>query len=112
MRIYGDHPQEASASTPKPIKRLPPVHSEVHRWFETMDTKNAGKISAKELQQAFEIFQGRHFSDGACKFVVRLFDLDKNGGIDVKEFEQLYYYIKQWVSLETGIFRSFIPNSF
>lgn len=82
----------------KTIKRLPSVHPEVNKWFNAMDTKHDGKISAKELQQAFETFQGRTFSDNACKFVVRLFDLDKNGGIDVREFEQLYFYVKQWVN--------------
>lgn len=94
--------QKAGCSTvpqlPKPIKKLPPVHSEVSKWFQTMDTRNIGKITAKELQQAFETFQGKHFSDAVCKFVVRLFDLDKNGGLDVREFEQLYFYIKEWVN--------------
>lgn len=46
---------------------------------------------------AFETFQGKHFSDASCKFVVRLFDLDKNGGLDIEEFENLYYHIKAWV---------------
>ncbi|KAJ8933705.1 hypothetical protein NQ318_017069 [Aromia moschata] len=77
--------------------QLSTVHPAVEKWFRTMDTKNEGKISSKELQQAFEIFQGKHFSDAACKFVVRLFDLDKNGGLDIKEFETLYHYIKQWL---------------
>ncbi|XP_074030892.1 peflin isoform X2 [Leptinotarsa decemlineata] len=74
------------------------VHPAVEKWFRAMDTKNEGKISSKELQQAFETFQGRHFSDSACKFVVRLFDLDRNGGLDIKEFETLYYHIKLWVN--------------
>ncbi|KAJ8974627.1 hypothetical protein NQ317_011948 [Molorchus minor] len=78
----------------RPLAR---VHPAVEKWFRTMDTKNEGKISSKELQQAFETFQGKHFSDAACKFVVRLFDLDKNGGLDVNEFETLYHYIKQWL---------------
>lgn len=73
------------------------LHPAVEKWFRTMDTKNEGKITSKELQQAFETFQGKHFSDATCKFVVRLFDLDKNGGLDVKEFETLYFYIKQWL---------------
>ncbi|KAJ8922017.1 hypothetical protein NQ315_008656 [Exocentrus adspersus] len=76
----------------------PSVHPAVEKWFRTMDTKNEGKISSKELQLAFETFQGKHFSDATCKFVVRLFDLDKNGGLDIREFETLYFYIKQWLS--------------
>ncbi|CAG9769419.1 unnamed protein product [Ceutorhynchus assimilis] len=74
------------------------VHPAVERWFKAMKTKNEGQITSKELQQAFEVFQGKRYSDGACKFVVRLFDLDKNGGLDIKEFESLYYYIRQWVT--------------
>lgn len=68
----------------------------VEKLFKSMQHNNEGKMSSKELQKAFEIFQGRHFSDATCKFIVRLFDLDKNGGLNVKEFETLYYYIKQW----------------
>lgn len=68
----------------------------MQKWFQ--EGRVTGKITAKELQEAFEVFQGKHFSDGTCKFVVRLFDLDKNGGLDVKEFEQLYTCVKQWVN--------------
>lgn len=74
------------------------INPEIQKWFQISETKASGKITAKELQEAFEVFQGKHFSDGACKFVVRLFDLDKNGGLDVKEFEQLYMCVKQWVN--------------
>lgn len=94
-RNYGDTSSERGV---KPVMKLPPVHPEVHKWFDTVDSKLQGRITAKELQQAFETFQGKRFSDNSCKFVVRLFDLDKNGGLDVKEFEQLYYYVKQWVN--------------
>ncbi|XP_044761673.1 peflin-like [Coccinella septempunctata] len=71
---------------------------DMQKWFGDLEHKQDGKMTAKELQQAFEIFQGRYFSDSACKFVVRLFDLDQNGGLDIREFELLYYYIKQWVT--------------
>lgn len=94
-RNYGDTVSERGV---KPVRKLPPIHPEVHKWFDTVDSKQQGRITAKELQQAFETFQGRHFSDNSCKFVVRLFDLDRNGGLDVKEFEQLYFYVKQWVN--------------
>ncbi|KAK5650399.1 hypothetical protein RI129_001428 [Pyrocoelia pectoralis] len=75
------------------------------RWsqFQQMESKGLGKISAKELQDAFLTFQGKHFSDASCKFVVRLFDLDRNGGLDVPEFETLYSYIKQWVTAFNNI---------
>nr|AEE63517.1 unknown [Dendroctonus ponderosae] len=80
------------------FNRVNTVHPAVEKWFKAMETKVEGQISSKELQQAFEVFQGRHFSDASCKFVVRLFDLDRNGGLDIKEFESLYYYIRQWMT--------------
>ncbi|CAH0559221.1 unnamed protein product [Brassicogethes aeneus] len=82
--------------TPKPVNNNP--HG-MEKWFNiTMDTKDEGKISPKELQHAFHTIQGKHYSDSVCKFVVRLFDLDKQGGLDIKEFESLYFHIKQWLS--------------
>lgn len=51
--------------------RLNTVHPAVEKWFKAMETKTEGQITSKELQQAFEVFQGKHFSDAACKFVVR-----------------------------------------
>lgn len=73
-----------------------PVTPGVEKLFQKIDPKNEGRISPRELQKAFEIFQGKHFSDATCKFIVRLFDLDKNGGLNVREFETMYYYIKLW----------------
>lgn len=77
---------------------LPIIDPENPRqWFETVETKELGKMTARELQHAFETIQGKYFSENSCKFVVRLFDLDKKGGLDVKEFEELYTYVKRWV---------------
>ncbi|KAK4883068.1 hypothetical protein RN001_006387 [Aquatica leii] len=74
------------------------------KWLQPIERKT-GKINAKELQEAFLTFQGKHFSDASCKFVVRLFDLDKNGGLDVPEFEQLYSYVKEWVTAFNAVDR-------
>lgn len=83
----------------RPVYKLPPSHLEVQKWFQNVDSKvSTGKLTAKDLQMAFFTFQGRLFSDATCKFVVRLFDLDKNGGLDIEEFESLYYHIKIWVN--------------
>ncbi|XP_018331045.1 peflin-like [Agrilus planipennis] len=95
LKMYGDITSgESKVSAKLPTSVNP---SDFHKLFQSMDTQTKGKITAKELQQAFEIFQGKHFSDAACKFVVRLFDLDKAGGLDIKEFEVLYFCVKQWV---------------
>lgn len=85
------YPQSKSVPVPTLDPDNPP------KWFDTMETKEIGKMTARELQHAFETIQGKYFSENCCKFVVRLFDLDKKGGLDVKEFEELYTYVKRWV---------------
>ncbi|KAL3279407.1 hypothetical protein HHI36_016918 [Cryptolaemus montrouzieri] len=98
-RTYGEIKREPDMSYALAAASRPYVAPhEIQKWFHSMAEKEDGKMTAKELQQAFEIFQGRYFSDSSCKFVVRLFDLDQNGGLDIREFELLYYYIKQWVT--------------
>lgn len=83
---------------PQPVYKLPPSHVETQKFFQNFESKSSGKITAKDLQMAFETFQGKHYTDAACKFVVRLFDLDKNGGLDIQEFENIYYHVKTWVN--------------
>lgn len=58
--------------------------------------KLPGVMTPKDLQATFESV-GKHFSDPSCKFIVRLFDLDKKGGLDVEEFEKLYKNIRTWL---------------
>ncbi|XP_022913214.1 sorcin-like [Onthophagus taurus] len=99
-KMYNEY---ASSDTPKSqnlskTRQITPSSYDTQKWFPSIEGKSEGKISAKELQTAFKQFQGKHFSDNVCKFVVRLFDLDKNGGIDIREFEQLYSSVKKWVS--------------
>lgn len=97
-------PTAVNASSPLQVQlQAPSMSSGEHdfsgeRHFTKKIFDDGGKISARDLKDAFATFQNKHFSDGVCKFVVRLFDLDRNGGLDIKEFEQLYSYIKLWVS--------------
>ncbi|KAK9747262.1 hypothetical protein QE152_g5456 [Popillia japonica] len=93
-RLYGDLVNDAKSQK----ARQPNTTYEAQKWFPVIDGKSEGKISAKELQSAFKMYQNKHFSDNVCKFVVRLFDLDKNGGVDIREFEQIYTCVKQWVT--------------
>ncbi|XP_018336414.1 peflin-like [Agrilus planipennis] len=97
-KVYGMSPVEGSVLSPGKLTMISPSlnPSEYHKMYQVGDMMK-GKVNAKELQAAFEVFQGKHFSDASCKFVVRLFDLDKAGGLDTKEFETLYFFVKQWV---------------
>lgn len=64
--------------------------------FQRFKLRLPGIMTPKELQTTFENV-GKHFSDASCKFIVRLFDLDKKGGLDVDEFEKLYMHVRTWV---------------
>lgn len=72
---------------------------QVQSWFNTVDKDRSGEINAKELQAALVNGQGKHFSDTACDLMIGMFDKDKTGTINVQEFEQLYAYINQWLTV-------------
>lgn len=64
--------------------------------FQKFKFKLPGVMTPKDLQATFENV-GKHFSESSCKFIVRLFDLDKKGGLDINEFENLYVHVRTWV---------------
>ncbi|KAJ9597048.1 hypothetical protein L9F63_027064 [Diploptera punctata] len=77
----------------------PGVSPEVQQWFNAVDRDRSGHINAKELQSALINGQGKNFSDTACQLMIGMFDKDRSGTIDVSEFQQLYNYINQWLSI-------------
>lgn len=76
---------------------------DVQQWFTSVDKDRSGRIESKELQVALANGKGQHFSDIACQMMIGMFDKDKNGTVDVYEFQQLYNYINQWL----GVFRMY-----
>jgi Ca2+-binding EF-hand superfamily protein len=79
------------------------ANPEVQQWFSTVDRDGSGRITATELQSALANGQGGTFSDTACKLMIGMFDKEKNGTINVTEFQALYNYINSWL----GVFRGF-----
>ncbi|OAD58281.1 Peflin [Eufriesea mexicana] len=79
------------------------INPEVQQWFIAVDRDGSGRITATELQSALANGQGGTFSDTACKLMIGMFDKEKNGTIDLFEFQALYNYINAWLS----VFRSF-----
>lgn len=77
----------------------PAVSPETQRMFDMVDKDRSGKINAKELQAALINGKGDNFSDTACNLMIGMFDTDKSGTIDVNEFEKLFQYINQWLSV-------------
>ncbi|KAL0116036.1 hypothetical protein PUN28_011116 [Cardiocondyla obscurior] len=79
------------------------VSPDVQRWFSTVDRDGSGRITATELQSALANGQGGTFSDTACKLMIGMFDKEKNGTINITEFQALFNYINSWL----GVFRGF-----
>lgn len=79
------------------------VNPEVQQWFAAVDRDGSGRISAIELKSALANGQGGTFSDTACRLMIGMFDKEKNGTIDLYEFQALYNYINAWL----GVFRGF-----
>lgn len=72
---------------------------DIQTWFNAVDRDRSGKINAEELQAALINAQGKNFSGTACQLMIGMFDHDKSGTIDINEFQQLYAYINQWLSV-------------
>ncbi|GLV37599.1 uncharacterized protein CBL_13871 [Carabus blaptoides fortunei] len=75
------------------------INPEIQHWFNAVDRDRSGKINATELQGALINAEGKNFSDAACQLMIGMFDKDKSGTIDINEFQQLYTYINQWLSV-------------
>ncbi|XP_070161193.1 peflin isoform X2 [Polyergus mexicanus] len=79
------------------------VNPDVQQWFSMVDKDGSGQITATELKSVLANGQGGTFSDTACKLMIGMFDKEKNGTINVSEFQALYNYINAWL----GVFRGF-----
>lgn len=91
--MYGFH---VSATENLPSEGISP---EVQQWFNTIDRDHSGKINAKELQAALFNGQGKHFSEGVCHLMINIFDKNRNGTIEAREFQELYHYINNWMNV-------------
>lgn len=76
-----------------------PVSPEVQQWFQTVDKNGSGQIEWEELQAALVNGRSEHFSPTACKLMVGMFDHDHTGTIGIKEFQLLFNYINQWLTV-------------
>ncbi|KAJ8950871.1 hypothetical protein NQ318_011167 [Aromia moschata] len=85
----------------------PAVDPQVQQWFQAVDKDRSGQINWQELQAALINGQGQNFSTTACKLMIGMFDTDKTGTIDINEFQLLYGYINQWLT----VFRNYDRDS-
>ncbi|XP_026758159.2 peflin isoform X1 [Galleria mellonella] len=75
------------------------VSPQVQQWFRAVDKDQSGFITAAELKGALVNAQGQSFSDTACNLMIGMFDKDRTGTINVEEFDKLYTYVNQWLTV-------------
>lgn len=87
---HGPYPSVGAGGTVAP---------QVQQWFRAVDKDQSGHISATELKAALVNAQGQTFSETACNLMIGMFDKDRSGHINIEEFDKLYTYINQWLSV-------------
>ena len=99
---YPGAPQSGSA-TPGGYGQHNPVDPNVAQWFTAVDTNKSGQISIQELQSALVNGDMSHFSEEACKLMIKMFDRNQAGTLTITDFAELFKYINQWKATFEGI---------
>jgi len=86
----------------------PPQGIDPQIWssFLLVDTDRSGSITVTELQSALKTEDWPTFEIDTVKLLMNIFDTNRNGTIDIHEFDGLWKYIKQW----EDVFRRFDKN--
>jgi len=85
-----------------PVTQVDPA---VAQWFQAVDQDNNGHIDSKELSQALVNGDMSHFSQEACQTMIKMFDVNLTGTIEIDEFGKLFEYIQQWKGMFEGFDR-------
>ena len=78
------------------------VDPNVAQWFNAVDQDNNGHIDSEELSQALVNGDMSHFSQEACQMMIKMFDTNHTGVIEIDEFGKLFAYIQQWKTMFEG----------
>eukprot|EP00768_Dysnectes_brevis_P008318 gnl/Dysnectes_brevis/745_a818_6747.p1 GENE.gnl/Dysnectes_brevis/745_a818_6747~~gnl/Dysnectes_brevis/745_a818_6747.p1 ORF type:complete len:175 (+),score=38.93 gnl/Dysnectes_brevis/745_a818_6747:70-594(+) len=66
---------------------------ELEARFESVDTNSSGSIDYMELRKALS-YEGQRVSTNTSRLMVRLFDSDSNGRIDIDEFSSILTMVR------------------
>ncbi|KAJ6500496.1 hypothetical protein C8R45DRAFT_71296 [Mycena sanguinolenta] len=81
----------------------PPHDAQLFQYFSAVDQDRSGSISVPELQSALVNGNWTRFDLDTVKMLMGIFDTDRSGTIDFKEFVGLWKYISDW----QNVFRHF-----
>ncbi|KAJ7771701.1 hypothetical protein B0H16DRAFT_1714917 [Mycena metata] len=93
------HGHHQSYQQPPPQQGDP----QLYQFFSAVDQDRSGSISVTELQAALVNGNWTHFDLDTVKMLMGIFDQDRSGTIDFKEFAGLWKYISDW----QNVFRHF-----
>jgi Ca2+-binding EF-hand superfamily protein len=81
----------------------PAADAQLYQYFSAVDQDRSGSISVPELQSALVNGNWTRFDLDTVKMLMGIFDTDRSGTIDFKEFVGLWKYISDW----QNVFRHF-----
>jgi hypothetical protein len=69
---------------------------ECYAWFCAVDQNDDGALTSEELRNALLNEGGLPFDANTMKYLMSIFDRDRNGVITFEEFEPLWVYVTHW----------------
>merc|ERR1711953_308991 len=69
---------------------------QIAQWFHTVDKNRTGRLGPLELQQALRNNNYSTFDIQCVQLMIKMFDRDMTGTINVNEFCELWKYLGQW----------------
>jgi len=69
---------------------------QIAQWFHTVDKNRTGRLGPTELQQALRNNNYSTFDIAVVQLMIKMFDRDNTGTINVNEFCELWKYLGQW----------------
>ena len=90
-------PYGGQAPPPPQQQQYPGVDPESQSWFAAVDTSGKGRITADQLRECLiNPSGGQPFDEATCSMLVKMFDGNGDGTIDVREFAALRNFVAQW----------------
>ena len=68
----------------------------IMQWFKAVDVDKNGQITPKELQAALVNGDMSQFSEESCKLMIKHFDQNKLGYLNIQEFSEVFKYVTEW----------------
>ncbi|OQV15729.1 putative Peflin [Hypsibius exemplaris] len=99
--VGGNHAYQSHGYNQVPFQAPPQgpppgIAHDLWQWFQAVDLDRSGQINALELKAALMNANYSSFTEGTCRLMIRMFDRDRTGTININEFSALWKYIGDW----------------